>query len=97
MPKVLPTVGLQPRSSTGLVDERYLLAPGDLANAGDRHSRDLGRHATLPPGGKQQFIIFAAMKREIQLDWFKRFAQQRARNCLCPNLSTHAAFLANMI
>ena len=91
MPEVLPTLRSQLRPSTGSVDENHLFAPGDLADAGDRSSQDLERHALVGSSGKQQFVIFAAMKRELWVNRPERFAKGRTRYCLCPNFSAHSA------
>src|SRR6476660_7250348 len=68
LPKVLPAAGFQRLGFTVHPAQEDLPPRGNPPNFGERNAREHPGHTCASRNGEQQFVIFAAMQCEIQVD-----------------------------
>jgi hypothetical protein len=71
--EVFPSLGFQFGSHAVRIDQKDTLIPSNPTDLRDRKARNSGRNMLIRGRGEKQFVVVAAIERELQLDGMGRF------------------------
>ena len=75
-------------------DEDPARASSDATDFCDLYAGNFSGHASPAARREQEFIVFSAMQREVDVDFLGGFADARLRNGFLPDFAAYPTFLA---
>ena len=72
--EVFPSLGFQFRSHALRIDQKDTFIPSNPTDLRDRKARNSGRNMLIRGRGEKQFVVVAAVERELQLHGMGRFS-----------------------
>ena len=96
MLEVLPALGTEFGTDTVLIHQDHVLITGDVTDLRDGNACDSAGETFATACGEKQFVVVAAMQRELQLDFAGRFPDVGAGDRWGVDLRADAALFADV-
>src|SRR5579863_6557117 len=96
MAEVFPSASGQFAPYAVLVNQEDISSARDLADHGDRNTRDAGWNSVAARGSKKQFVVFAAVQCQLQIDFTRRLADAGSRDRSRLDFRAHVAFFTDV-
>ena len=94
--EMLPASGLEFVRDAAAIAQEDFASARDVTDLGDRHARDSRWYGSIAGCGEQEFVIFAAVQSEFEIDFMRWFANAGSRNEFRFHFGAHTAFFANV-